>query len=220
MIRRIFVTIVVAAAYLFLSLQKSPHIAVISEVSAKAHVHAASVRSRGATRISPQPLGPPHPALEIESIVPQGAAEYVESDHAWTLEAKVIQLKEVSIYGREGTIARIQYMWNGRPQYAWAAVQIDDYYFFEQNVELRVGQSIVLEAAGEYTASEGVDWNLCLSSDVYCEYAGFVEGGFPLSVDYNGLSVCPSNVLIYSGYMPDDWVNGMLAWRIKVANSD
>ena len=110
-------------------------------------------------------------------------------------------------------------MWHARPGYAWAVVRIDDYDFSEQNISL-LGQNIILETAGEHATPAAIDWNLCSSSDRYCEYAGFVEGGFPLSEDYYGLSMCPSNLLIYSGYMPDDWVNGILAWRINLANSD
>ena len=37
---------------------------------------------------------------------------------------------------------------------------------------------------------------------------------FPISEDYGGLTISPSNTLIYSGSVDDDWVNGMLAWRI------
>jgi hypothetical protein len=46
--------------------------------------------------------------------------------------------------------------------------------------------------------------------------AGFIEGGFPQSEDYEGLTLCPSNTIIRSGFAPDDWINGMLAWKIRV----
>ena len=45
--------------------------------------------------------------------------------------------------------------------------------------------------------------------------AAFVEGGFPMSEDYDGLTLCPSNTLIRSGFISDDWINGMVAWRVR-----
>jgi hypothetical protein len=48
-------------------------------------------------------------------------------------------------------------------------------------------------------------------------YAGFVEGGFPKSEDYGGLTLCPSNTIIRSGFSSADWINGMLAWKVRTA---
>jgi len=49
--------------------------------------------------------------------------------------------------------------------------------------------------------------------------AGFIEGGFPQSEDYYRLTLCPSNTIIRSGFAPDDWINEVLAWKIKVIPS-
>ena len=150
--------------------------------------------------------------LSVSPIV----AGYSESGRSWTFFAKVVQLKDVSMYGRRGTIARVEYLREGEPQYAWAVIKIDDYYFSDSTNAIIEGQRVMLEVFGEYVSANGVNWNACPQSDEYCQYAGFIEGGFPASADYNGLTLCPSNILIYSGYAPDDWINGMLAWKIKI----
>jgi hypothetical protein len=46
--------------------------------------------------------------------------------------------------------------------------------------------------------------------------ASFIEGGFPRSEDYDGLTLCLSNRMIRPGFTPDDWINGMLAWKIRI----
>ena len=143
-------------------------------------------------------------------------ARYSERNRAWTFFARVVQLKDVSIYGRPGTIAKVEYMREGEPQYAWTVIKIDDYYFTDNKYVVRDGEEIMLEVSGEHMSSKGVNWDACARYDKYCEYASFIEGGFPVSEDYNGLTTCPSNILIYSGYASDDWINGMLAWKIKV----
>ena len=60
-----------------------------------------------------------------------------------------------------------------------------------------------------------MDWEKCPKDDIYCMNASFVEGGFPKSDDYEGLTLCPSNSIIQSGFIPNDWINGMLAWKIQ-----
>ena len=142
--------------------------------------------------------------------------QYSESDRAWTFFAKVVQLKDVSIYGKPGTIAQLEYMREGEPQYAWTVIKIDDYYFSDDTGAITEGQEIMLEVSGEHVSSNGVDWDACPHNDKYCQYAGFIEGGFPVSQDYHGLTICPSNTLIYSGSASDDWINGMLAWKIMI----
>jgi hypothetical protein len=151
---------------------------------------------------------------EFAAITPS-AAQYSESDRTWTVFAEVIQLKDVSIYGRPGTIARVEYLKAGEPEYAWVAIRIDDYDFSDDADTLTAGKQIVLEVSGEYVSSKGVNWDACPQDDQYCQYASFIEGGFPISEDYNGLTICPSNTLIYSGHASDDWVNGVLAWRVR-----
>jgi hypothetical protein len=141
---------------------------------------------------------------------------YSEVNRSWTFFAKIDQIKEVSIYGRPGTIARVEYMREGEPQYAWIVIRIDDYYFIDDDRALTPGQEVLLELSGEHVSASGVNWEACSHNDKYCDYASFIEGGFPVSEDYNGLTICPSNTLIYSGYAADDWINGILAWKIKL----
>ena len=38
------------------------------------------------------------------------AAYYSESDNSWSFSAQVLEIKDVSIYGRPGSIARIEYV--------------------------------------------------------------------------------------------------------------
>ena len=142
------------------------------------------------------------------------AAYYSESDNSWSFSAQVLEIKDVSIYGRPGSIARIEYVHRGEVREAWATVKIDDYAFSDSTSDLTVGDQITLRVSGDYVSSKGVDWSACLPSDKFCQYAGFIEGGFPISEDYGGLTINPSNTLIYSGSVDDDWINGMLAWRI------
>jgi hypothetical protein len=144
------------------------------------------------------------------------AAGYNESTHTWTLFAKILQVKDVSIYGRPGSIAQIAYMNKGRPQRAWAAVRMDDYFFSDRNFPLAEDSEIILQVSGSYVSSEGVDWTACPGADSYCQNASFIEGGFPVSEDFGGLAMSPSNMLIHRGNVANgDWVNGILAWKIR-----
>jgi hypothetical protein len=142
------------------------------------------------------------------------AVNYSERDNSWSFSAQVLEIKDVSIYGRPGSIAKIQYMDRGRVREAWTVLKIDDYFFSDSNGVISVGDTITLRVSGSYVSSSGVDWSTCSASDEYCQHASFIEGGFPISDDYGGLTISPSNTFIYSGSVDDDWVNGMLAWRI------
>ncbi len=142
------------------------------------------------------------------------AANYSESDNSWSFSAQVLEIKDVSIYGRPGSIARIEYVHRGEVREAWAVLKIDDYSFSDSTSAITMGNQITLRVFGDYVSSKGVDWSACPGSDKFCQHAGFIEGGFPTSEDYGGLTISPSNTLIYSGSVDDDWINGMLAWRI------
>jgi hypothetical protein len=151
-------------------------------------------------------------ATSVEEVAP--TAHYNESDQSWSFSAQVLEIKQVSIYGRPGSIARIQYVHRGEVREAWAVLKIDDYSFSDGARGIVVGDQITLRVSGEYISSTGVDWTACPASDEFCQHASFIEGGFPTSEDYSGLTICPSNTLIYSGGVNNDWINGMLAWRI------
>ncbi len=142
------------------------------------------------------------------------AANYTESDNSWTFSGQVLETKDVSIYGRPGSIARIEYVHRGEARRAWAVLKIDDYFFSDSTSDITVGDQITLRVSGDYVSPKGVDWNSCPASDEYCQHGSFIEGGFPTSEDYSGLTISPSNILIYSGSAEIDWINGMLAWRI------
>ncbi len=159
-----------------------------------------------------------HESARQEKSVPlvSSVALFQESRQAWMFSAKVIQLKEVSIYGKPGTIAQIAYDERGETRYAWAVIQIEDYRFVHGGRAIAKDQEILLETAGPHVSAEGVRWDACPADSLYCKYAGFVEGGFPVSEDYHGLTSCPSNRMIYSGHAAADWINGMLAWKIRV----
>ena len=142
------------------------------------------------------------------------AAHYSESDNSWSFFAQVLEIKDVSIYGRPGSIARIEYVHRGEEREAWAVLKIDNYSFSDGTHDIVVGDQITLRVSGDYVSSKGVDWSACPANDEFCQHASFIEGGFPPTEDYGGLTISPSNTLIYSGGVDDDWINGMLAWRI------
>lgn len=152
----------------------------------------------------------------IEDAVP--AAYYDESNQSWSFSAQVIEIKDVSIYGRPGSIAKIAYVDKGEAQEAWAVLTIDNYSFSDANRDIAVGDHIILSVSGNNISSKGVDWSACPPNNEYCQEASFIEGGFPKSEDYGGLTISPSNTLIYSGSVAHDWINGMLAWRIISEN--
>jgi hypothetical protein len=217
MIYRICATLMLAAVYLFLSIEGIP----------ESTTTAGSLMERGGRTLQRQ-----FPQAEVTTIsafedskwstdefsVPNlsPAAQYSESDHSWSFSARLVQVKDVSIYGKPGTVGMIEYIRDGELEYGWVVTRIENYYFSENPASTLEGQAIMLEVSGEHVSSEGVNWEACSSDDGYCGYAKFIEGGFPASEDYNGLTICPSNELIYSGYASDDWINGMLAWKIKI----
>ncbi len=142
------------------------------------------------------------------------AAYYSESDDSWSFSAQVLEIKDVSIYGRPGTIARIEYVHMGGVRDAWAVLKIDDYSFSDSASDITVGDQLTLRVSGEYVSSKGVDWSACPANNQFCQHAGFIEGGFPTSEDFGGLTISPSNTLIHWGSGSSDWINGILAWRI------
>jgi hypothetical protein len=142
------------------------------------------------------------------------AAYYSEIDNSWSFSAQVLDINDVSIYGRPGSIARIEYLYKGEVHEGWAVLKIDDYSFSDSSSGIAVDDQITLRLSGDYVSSNGVDWSACPAGDEFCQHAGFIEGGFPTSEDYSGLTMSPSNSLIYSGSVDDDWINGMLAWQI------
>lgn len=145
---------------------------------------------------------------------------YDQDENSWTLYATVLQLKKTSVYGRPGEIAQIEYSLDGQSlRNGWIVVRVDHYSFVDQTskaTSVEAGQNLQLHISGVYVSAAGVDWEKCRKDDTYCMYAGFIEGGFPRSEDYDGLTLCPSNTMIRAGYIPDDWINGMLAWKVRI----
>ncbi|HEX2996704.1 MAG TPA: hypothetical protein VHP14_17900 [Anaerolineales bacterium] len=219
MIKRVFTSLAMILIYFFLSVQGIKYTVPIDTPLTETGAYAAR-QYFFATEVSRRNMHMESTGLPTEKSVPSTStvARYNEYDRSWTFSAKVLQLKDVSIYGRPGTIAQIEYLRKEQPQYGWAVVKIGDFYFGEEANRIAPGQEIRLEVSGEYVSSKGVNWEVCPHDDKYCQRASFIEGFFPMSEDYNGLTICPSNELIYSGYAPDDWINGMLAWKIEVEN--
>lgn len=161
--------------------------------------------------------------LDETSILPGSETpyglHYNKADNSWTLYATVLQLKTTSVYGRLGEIAQIEYSVDGQKfRNGWIVLKVDDYSFVDgasQVITIETGQNVQLYISGAYVSSSGVDWEECPHDDTYCIYASFVEGGFPKSEDYDGLTLSPSNTIIRSGFVPNDWINGMLAWKVK-----
>ena len=139
---------------------------------------------------------------------------FSKSDNSWSLPVRVLEITDASIYGRPGSIARIEYVYKGDERTGWTVLRIDDYSFSRSSGDIAVGDAFILRVSGNHVSSKGVDWSACPAGDEFCQHAGFIEGGFPTSTDYGGLTLSPSNTLIYSGGVSDDWINGMLAWQI------
>lgn len=168
-------------------------------------------------------LPPAKPGLDETSNLPDSETpyglHYNLDENSWTLYATVLQLKTTSVYGRPGEIAQIKYSLDGQKfRNGWIVLRVDDYSFVDETSRVpavETGQNLQLYISGLYVSSSGVDWEKCPEGDTYCLYAGFVEGGFPRSEDYGGLTLCPSNRIVRSGFMTNDWINGMLAWKIR-----
>ena len=143
---------------------------------------------------------------------------FSKSDNSWSLPVRVLEIETVSLYGQPGSIARIEYVYQGESRIGWAVLRIEDYSFVDGSRDIALGDKLSLRVSGDYVSSKGVDWSACPASDEFCQRASFIEGGFPTSEDYAGLTISPSNTLIYSGSLDDDWINGMLAWRIFSEN--
>ena len=217
MIKRICVTLAIGLIFCFLGMQGTPQVVAMDALRTQSGIHSTGKAIPKEDEITMKISSKrKDSANDVSMPVAPIVARYSPSNQEWTFFAKVVELKDVSIYGRRGTIARVEYMREGEPQYVWTVVQIDDYYFTDDNSTITEGQEIRLEVSGEYASSKGVNWDACSRNDKYCQYASFIEGGFLVSEDYNGLTLCPSNTLIYSGYVSDDWINGVLAWKIKI----
>ena len=143
---------------------------------------------------------------------------FSKSDNSWSLPVRVLEIETVSLYGQPGSIARIEYVYQGESRVGWAVLRIEDYSFIDGSRDIAVGDQLSLRVSGDYVSSKGVDWSACPASDEFCQRASFIEGGFPTSEDYGGLTISPSNTLIFSGSLDNDWINGMLAWRIFSEN--
>lgn len=143
---------------------------------------------------------------------------FSKSDNSWSLPVRVLEIETVSLYGQPGSLARIEYVYQGESRIGWAVLRIEDYSFIDGSRDIAVGDKLSLRVSGDYVSSKGVDWSACPASDEFCQRASFIEGGFPTSEDYAGLTISPSNTLIYLGSLDDDWINGMLAWRIFSEN--
>lgn len=174
------------------------------------HDRARSMDDRAATKDAIELLHP-------ESGRPYGL-HYNMDENSWTLYATVLQLKTKSVYGRPGEIAQIEYSLDGQNlRNGWIVLRIDDYSFVDETSGIAAvenGQDLQLFVTGAYVSAAGVDWDKCPRDGTYCMYASFIEGGFPRSEDYGGLTLCPSNSIIYSGFLPRNWIDGMLAWMI------
>lgn len=217
MIYRVCATLMLAAVYVFLSMEGIPKSAPTDGLPIKKAGRTLQ-RQFPQAEVMVRSSFPESEASPDELSVPKlsPVAQYSESNHSWSFSAKLVQVKDVSIYGTPGTVGMIEYIRDGELEYGWTVIKIEDYSFGESLPSIPEGQAMLLEVSGEHISSEGVDWEACSRDDLYCRYAKFIEGGFPISEDYNGLTICPSNALIYSGYASDDWINGILAWKIKI----
>ena len=176
------------------------------------------VSTRSSALVLPSIIGSTFAVGDDKSEKPFGL-HYDPDENSWILFATVTQIKKTSIYGRPGEIAQIEYSMDGKAlRGGWIAVRIDEYSFVDgggRSISIDMGQEVQLKISGEYVSLSGVDWDKCPKGNIYCMNASFVEGGFPKSEDYLGLRLCPSNTIIHAGSIPEDWINGILAWRVK-----
>ena len=179
MVKRICATLAIAIIFFFLGVQGTPQAVAIEAPLAQAGVHTTG-RTISQEDVTIYKTPAEYPDSTGDTSVPLApiVTRYSESDQAWTFFAKVVQLKNVSIFGRPGTIAQIEYMRDGLPQYAWTVIKIDDYYFSDDTGAIIAGQEIRLESSGEHVSANGVNWDACPRDDKYCQYASFIEGDF------------------------------------------
>lgn len=135
----------------------------------------------------------------LEEVAP--VVHYNKRDNSWSVSVQALKIKDISIYGRPVTIAKIEYAYGGDVRVGWAVLRIDDYSFYDSSSDIVVGDQLLLGVSGNYISSNGVDWGGCPASDEFCQHASFIEGGFPTSKDYSCLTISPSNTLIYSGVL-------------------
>jgi hypothetical protein len=178
-----------------------------------------ALRAGPPRRIPRQERQMARPALERAPLNPvlSRGLRYDPAAHKWFLSAKALQVSDRSIWGRPGRIVKLLYVdYDAKFRVAWAALDVDGYELTTESVT--VGQIVTLYVEGTYVSEKGVDWSACPISDEYCVYANFVEGGYPASEDYDGLTMCPSNDLIRSGHAPLQWFHGILFWKIETSD--
>ena len=82
------------------------------------------------------------------SVIPYGLHYNADENHPGALCAKVLQVKNVSVYARSGQIAQIEYSLDGgRSRVARFVAQIDHYFFSEDTrafTSIDSGQDIQL----------------------------------------------------------------------------
>src|SRR5436190_1075061 len=111
MIQRICATLFITILYLLFAVQGIPPWVPIDAPSIETGLSlAGTITSSEDATTAKMPTGRHGSAVEISLPVSSLAASYSESDRSWTLFAKVVQLRDVSIYGKPGTIAQVEYL--------------------------------------------------------------------------------------------------------------
>lgn len=149
---------------------------------------------------------------------PPYGLHYTESKNEWSLYGVMTAVGEVDVWGSTGIVSLIAYTLDGHQiRYGWSVVEVDGYKFRTYQDVPMPGVKVRLHIDGPFVSIRGIDLEKCYSVDDkdFCELLSFVEGGFLKSPDYAGLTISPSNELINSGYLPDNWWNGMLCWPMS-----
>jgi hypothetical protein len=83
------------------------------------------------------------------------AAYYSQSDNSWSFSARVLEIKDISIYGRPGSVAKIGYVHRGEAREGWAVLKIDDYSFSDTTSDVTVGDQVTLRVSGNMFHPKG-----------------------------------------------------------------
>ena len=123
---------------------------------------------------------------------------YDQTQRRWSFTGRVLDVREVSLMGFSGQVARVQ----SRNFAPWVVLKIDQVSLSETPVE--TGQWVQVAIAGPHVSKKVVDWSACVSDQRdYCFFGEILDSGLE-SPDTDFL-LTPSNELIHFGRTSPSW---------------
>lgn len=132
---------------------------------------------------------------------------YDPAQREWSFTGRVLEVREVSLVGFPGQVARVQ----SRFFAPWVVLQVDQVRLSE--TPLKTGQWVRVSIAGPHVSQAGVDWSACPAEQrEACHFGGLMDSG-PASPD-TGFPLTPSYELIHFGRAaPHWWPPAALYWN-------